>query len=653
QVVQTDGNDVTTVQDFSIVAPFAGDDLLTITAQAGHGTLAFVDSELNTGPLNDTISETATIAQINAALADGIVYTPNDTQTPEIDNVVMTIDDNHGGTETINLIFKAAETTGGAMFEATTGNDVIYGTESADTFVYQPATIGGSDVLVRFAPDDTIAFLNEDVTIAGYQDNGNSFVLDLVLQPVGGGESSHFLLTFDGQYDAGDFVALFNGSETLIYDQPPGNVGGAGNGIWTNSTGGHWSVAGNWSNGVIPGINDQTVLTNVIGGNGASYTVAFDGSVDGLSGFGMASVESLAVDSGITFDMSGHGQLFILQGLENDGTIDVLDSAIVAGGDGSNAIGSTITVEGTSGLVSSTFDVNGAFTNNGTVTADARGEASFGSVFGTGVLKIDGGALALDELGTVSSGQVADTNDIQFDSGNGVLILGGQGQISGHISGFGAGDSIFFLDEQVSIISFDDSSGALTLHLHSTDGGGDSDQTLLLGGSYAAGEFATQFDGLNSRLFDTLVPVQGPPTGNGTWTNAAGGDWGTAANWFNSVVPRQLDAIVLDAPTGHTVTFNGAIDGMPGYGFAQAASLEVGANVVFQINTRGDLFVGGGLTNSGTVDVVNSGLSFAADGTNSGLITIEGTTGAISSTFDMDNSALANSGTVDAKARGD
>ena len=577
QNVQTDANDITIVQDFSIVAPFAGDDLLTITAYAGHGTLAFVNSALNADAITGTISETATVAQINAALADGIIYTPADTQTPEIDRVVMTIDDNHGGAETINLIFKAAETIGGATFEATTGNDVIYGTNEADTFVYQPSTTGGSDVIVHFSPDDAVAFLDENVAIAGYQDNGNSFVLDLMLQPVAGGASSHYLLTLDGQYDADDFVALFNGSETLIYDQPPGNVGGAGNGIWNNAAGGHWSDANNWSNNVVPGINDQAVLgnTNIVG----NYTVTFDGGVDGLSGFGIASAESLAVDSGITFDMSNHGQLFLLQGLQNSGAIDVLDSAVVAGGGGTNT--NTITVEGTSGLVSSTFDINGTFANNGTVTAAEGGEASFGSVSGTGQLNIDGGVIAIDDLERASIGEVVDTNDIAFIGSDGNLILGGQGDITGHISGFDLSDNIAFLNEQVTVTGYHDNgdnTGTLTLHLHPLDLGNDSTLTLLMNGQYTDGEFVTQFDGLNSLLYDRPAGVVTSGT-DGVWTNAAGADRGVAGNWHNDVVPGSDDQIVFSnvinsAPASYTATFDGAVDGLVGHGIGQVGEFR-------------------------------------------------------------------------------
>ena len=231
-------------------------------------------------------------------------------------------------------------------------------------------------------------------------------------------------------------------------------------------------------------------------------------------------------------------------------------------------------------------------------------------------------------------------------------MLSGQGQISGHISGFGASDTLSFIDEQVTVTSYNSGTGILQVHLHSLDGLGDSDLSLTFDGN-ATGSFTAQFDGLDTLVYfnPSPAPVHGG-AGAGVWSNAQGGDWGVAGNWQNTAVPDYSDDITLNTPVNHTVTFNGSIDGQAG--FAQANSLTVSANVTFRVSNRGELFFTDSLANSGTIDVVNSGLSFSGNGTNgvNGLIVVEGTTGAISSTFDMDNGTLANSGTVDAKARG-
>ncbi len=130
---------------------------LTITATAGHGTLSFVDTELNPDVPGSTISGTATLAQINTVLADGIVYRP-DHPLPGIDNIGVTIADGHGGGETLNLIFNVGGT-GGATLTATAGNDVMYGTESGDSFVFD-ANQNGHDVVANFDPCHDILDFN-------------------------------------------------------------------------------------------------------------------------------------------------------------------------------------------------------------------------------------------------------------------------------------------------------------------------------------------------------------------------------------------------------------------------------------------------------------------------------------------------------------
>ena len=65
---------MTTVSDFKIVEPFAGDEPLTITAVATHdATLALRLTDQQTA----RSSETGTLSDINAVLQNGIVYTPS------------------------------------------------------------------------------------------------------------------------------------------------------------------------------------------------------------------------------------------------------------------------------------------------------------------------------------------------------------------------------------------------------------------------------------------------------------------------------------------------------------------------------------------------------------------------------------------------
>jgi len=140
------------VSDFKIVEPFDAGEPLTITAVATHdATLAF-----GNGCADGTISETATLDDINAVLHNGIVYTPGSC-TPDVDSISLRIASDHGS-ETLNLMFKVAQTPGGVTLTATSGNDVMYGTESCDNFVFDNSH-SGHDVVANFdASHDTLDF---------------------------------------------------------------------------------------------------------------------------------------------------------------------------------------------------------------------------------------------------------------------------------------------------------------------------------------------------------------------------------------------------------------------------------------------------------------------------------------------------------------
>ena len=523
-------------------------------------------------------------------------------------------------------------------------NDVSFTASSGALFLNDAGEFCGT--ISGFDFTDTIGFLGADLTVAGY--DTNTHLLDL--RPVNGG--GDVFLSFNGSYDPSDFVTLYNGVETVLLDRPsPSPVGaGGGAGLWDNASGGDWGTATNWGNDALPGTFDPVDLTNVINGNPATYTATYNGAIDGIPGIGATDVASLEVDHGVTFDISNKGALFLSGDFENAGAVIADHGEIAGSGGGSNS--GTITLSGDDTATGSIF-LNGTFANTGHVFLNTGGSAQFGAVTGTGVMSIVGGTLEIDPLGHGSSGDTADTNNIFFGGSNSTLLLGGEGQITGSISGFGVSDSIGFLNEQVTITSYvdDGTHGVLTLHVHSLDGGGDTDLSLNLQGSYTRADFLVVHGGQDTFLLEK-PPGLVQASLNGVWSNASGGDWGTASNWHNNVVPGASDDILLSTPVGHTVTFNGAIDGIPGYGIGGANSLTVGNGVTFQVTNRGQLFFDDTLTNGGSVDVVDSGLSFGGNGANTSLITVEGTTGVISSTFDMDNGTLANSGTVDAKARG-
>ena len=477
-------------------------------------------------------------------------------------------------------------------------NDIAFGQPDSTLLLGGLGQVTGN--ISGFAASDAIFFTGEQMTIAGY--DATTGVLDLHAAN-GGGD---VFLTFTGSYDASDFIALYDGSETVLLDRPsPSPVGGSGGaGLWANANGGDWGTASNWGNDALPGSFDPVDLTNDIGGN-ASYTATYDGGIDGIPGVGATTVESLEVDQGVTFDIFNQGALFLSGDFQNNGTV-IADRGEIAGSGGGSNTG-TITLSGDDSATGGLF-INGTFANMGHVVLNAGGSAQFGAVTGNGLLTIAGGALEIDPLGQSASSAIADTNDISFDASDSNLLLGGEGQIAGTISGFGVSDSIGFLDEQATITSYvdDGGHGVLTLHLHSLDGGADSDLTLNLDGTYTRADFIVVHGGQNTFLLEK-PPGLVQASLNGVWSNASGGDWGTASNWHNNVVPGASDDILLSTPVGHTVTFNGAIDGIPGYGIGGANSLTVGNGVTFQVTNHGQLFFDDTLTNGGSVDVVELG----------------------------------------------
>ena len=148
------------ISDFFDLNP---NDLFTITATAGNGTLALAVPSDDSGIASAnaiTLSGTGTLSQINAALSDGVIYTP--TGSPSTDNVSVTIQDHNGAIDEINFVFNQSGGGPNVSLTGTAGKDVLFGTgyndtltggASSDTFVFKGATPGsatGNDTITDF-----------------------------------------------------------------------------------------------------------------------------------------------------------------------------------------------------------------------------------------------------------------------------------------------------------------------------------------------------------------------------------------------------------------------------------------------------------------------------------------------------------------------
>ena len=168
-----------TMSGLSILEPFAASDQLTLTGVAENGTLAFAqpgDLSGATGSGTNTLSATATLAEINAALTGGhgVTYAPISTSQAS-DHVALTIDDGHGGSDSLSFIFNVTDTpqngdvnlTGDAsgkdIIFASGYNDTLNGGGASDTFLFGGGQSVGTDLVNNFSTAND--FLHFDASL--------------------------------------------------------------------------------------------------------------------------------------------------------------------------------------------------------------------------------------------------------------------------------------------------------------------------------------------------------------------------------------------------------------------------------------------------------------------------------------------------------
>jgi VCBS repeat-containing protein len=95
---------------------------------------------------------------INATLNSGIIYDPHSPQ-PQTDSVTLTVADSHGHTDRVHFIFNQGGTGPNVALTGTSGKDIIFATDHADTltggvsadqFVFAPETSPSADTITDF-----------------------------------------------------------------------------------------------------------------------------------------------------------------------------------------------------------------------------------------------------------------------------------------------------------------------------------------------------------------------------------------------------------------------------------------------------------------------------------------------------------------------
>jgi hypothetical protein len=277
------------------------------------------------------------------------------------------------------------------------------GTIDIEGFVQGSGTIeinGGGAVTLTFANHtQTVDFLDGGGTltfssangagaaIEGFKD-GDAIVLDgvsatpisftsgdLRVQTIFGPLN----LDVTGSYSVDDFVATYNGTDTVI------QLGASQTSTWISGTSGLWTTAADWSSDQVPGPSSAALI-----GVPGTYTVTAPGTI---------TVFGLTVDNAAA-DVSTGGTFTVQRTLYNTGTVDNTGILNVGNLDNLGTIDNagTLILSGTSSSISTVIDnVGGTLINTG-------------SAFLTG--------------GLIQGGTLADMNLLSGSTLDGVAVLG-------------------------------------------------------------------------------------------------------------------------------------------------------------------------------------------------------------------------------------
>lgn len=149
----------TLVAGLAVADGNAGSSPLTFSVTGLNGTFAFdgdTDDLGVSGSGTHALTATGTLSAINAALASGIVYTDDGPQPPT-SSALATINDGHGGADTVNFVFTAATPTGPVTLTGTSDKDIIFSAGPAATLTGN----GGSDTFVFAIDNGGIAHITD------------------------------------------------------------------------------------------------------------------------------------------------------------------------------------------------------------------------------------------------------------------------------------------------------------------------------------------------------------------------------------------------------------------------------------------------------------------------------------------------------------
>ncbi len=151
-----------TVHDLMGSDADAGNDTYTLKVTAQDGDLYIADNHNGynnstglfvSGEGSETLNVSGSLNQINAALTgiqDGLTYRTGSFEN-DVEKMTVVLTDTtpgHGGSDTVNFIFKQGGS-GGATMTGTSGTDVFFGSSGQDRFVFSSSGFG-HDTIVNF-----------------------------------------------------------------------------------------------------------------------------------------------------------------------------------------------------------------------------------------------------------------------------------------------------------------------------------------------------------------------------------------------------------------------------------------------------------------------------------------------------------------------
>ncbi len=518
-------------------------------------------------------------------------------------------------------------------------------------------TIGG------FASGDMIT-LGQVITGDSYKQVGNLGTLTLL-----DGIATAGSLILAGSYNPSQFVVQLSAggqSSTIIYAPAPNPTLGtqvSSNSdlySWTNTAGGNWSNAGNWSdttlakvptaapgagNAVSIGDYTPTGTTQIISGSGSAasvsvtsnavftggitisgqfYAGSFYGAVDLANG---ASISAASLSAYGLLQLSGGSSLTITGGSSNYvyGTINVLGGSAVkfTGGGGSNFpyVSSTISVDAASSVEIGTTGgaAAGAVTiDSGQVLYMETAAATIaGNLVVNGVLDAFSGTIegfggatgSITGSGTIVAGSfdhlilnAADSVGIALSFNDNLEVKGPlpTGTISGLAATFGATD-VIQIDKTVTGVSFKQtttSQGTLTL----LDGAA-TVGTLTLAGSYTASLFHVD---VNAATGYGTISLQTPPAAPGTAAANTGKDaysWTGVSGGTWATATNWTDTTTGKVPT--TVPGSGNAVTITGKTAANQYTTIGGTGSAASLSFSGNVLLTGQITDAGPLTITS------------------------------------------------